>query len=155
MLHFFRRRSRRLQKLVVLLFLSNCAAANAAKFSEDVIHSTCAGSENSVERILNRLSVEMLKTKASLSIDIIKQVFFLEMRDYRNELRLQLANVPEPGRSEITSLALSSTSEEFKFALCEKLKNPRMQNDAIKLDAYLKCRETIKTEVEQKPQPCF
>jgi hypothetical protein len=155
MSHFIKRHIRCLSIFLALVSFSNSTVANAKDFSEDVIHSTCSGSENSAERILKRLSNELAVARESISKDFIKQVFFLEMNDYRNELRLQLQKISEADRGKITSLLLSSTAENFKFALCEKLKNPKMQDDAIKLDTYLKCRETIKTEVEQTPPPCF
>ena len=155
MFHCIGRNIRCLSIFLALASLSNCAVTNAKDFPEDVLHSTCSGSENSAERILKRLSNEIATIKTSISKDLITQVFFLEMNDYRSELRLQLQKISEPDRGQMTSLLLSSTAEAFKFALCEKLKNPKMPDDAIKIDAYLKCRETIKTEVEQKPMPCF
>ena len=97
----------------------------------------------------------MSMQKSTLTLEIAKQVFFLEIREYRDELLKRLEKIPEPKRGDLSSLLLSSTANEFKFALCEKLKNPRLEDKAIMMDSYLKCRETIKTQVEQKPPSCF
>ena len=145
-------------KFAILLIFSGTwmnDAAGSEKFSEEVMHSTCSGSENSAERILQRLSIEMSMQKSTLTLEIAKQVFFLEIREYRDELLKRLEKIPEPKRGDLSSLLLSSTANEFKFALCEKLKNPRLEDKAIMMDSYLKCRETIKTQVEQKPPSCF
>jgi hypothetical protein len=127
----------------------------AEEFDENTIHKLCSGSEADAIRILKRLSQETTLNKSKLSFELIQNVFLLEMREYRDLLRAMLEKYPDQKRGEYTSMFLSMASNNYKFALCEKIKNPNMPDEAIATNAYLKCRMTIYTKVEQKPPTCF
>ena len=100
MINFCRSHAHKFALFLVFSATQMGDATGAEKFSEEVIHSTCSGSESSAERILQRLSQEMLIQKSKLTLETAKQVFFLEMREYRDELLKRLEKIPEPNRGD-------------------------------------------------------
>jgi hypothetical protein len=50
---------------------------------------------------------------------------------------------------------LHIASDNFKYALCEKLKRPQAESTTIASENYFFCRKTLSGGGEVRPSPCF
>ncbi len=138
-----------MRRILISLSLSLpiiCLSQNK-EIPPDISEMVCKASENKSQEALLLLSAQT-GGAVILSIEKMKEVYINLMESERERLK------PIIG-TKAFDLVLNSSSVDFKYSLCEKLKRPSAANRTIASESYFLCRQTLSTGVEQRPPSCF
>ncbi len=137
----------KLYKLIVLLCIPIMGFSQSHSFTSEEIENVCKLSETDALNSLVNLSVNTNNFK-DLTLEKIRNSYIESMINERERLK-GIAN------TKLYQIILDSSSDNFKYALCQKLNRPSATAKIISSEVYFLCRKTVTTGIEQKPNPCF
>ncbi len=137
----------------IFTFIFSNSVYSHSKYDEKIIEVFCDSSRTNSINILGKLSVESNSFRNPISIETLKKVYVRQLNEDKERL-LQMSKT-DPSVIKVMDLFLNSSKGSYKYALCEKYKRREASIETISSEAYFLCRETISTEKEQNPNPCF
>ena len=138
--------------LIFLITLTNFSYSQS-KYDEKIVELVCDTSKTDSIYILGKLSLESNSFRNPITIETLKKVYIRQLSEDRERV-LQMSKT-DPGVIKSMDFLLNSSKSSYKYALCEKYKRREASVETISSEAYFLCRESISTEKEQRPKPCF
>ena len=136
-----------LYKIVVLLCFPLMGYAQSSSFSSEQIETVCKMSESDAVNALANLASNTNNFK-DLTLEKIRNSYIESMISERERLK-------EISNTNLYQILLDKSSENFKYALCQKFSRQSATIKVISSEIYFLCRKTVTSGVEQKPTPCF
>jgi hypothetical protein len=138
----------KLYRIAALLCFPFMGYAQSNSFTSEQIETVCKMSESDAVNALANLAISSNNFK-DLTLEKLRNSYIESMINERERLKVIEAN------TKLYQSLLDSSSENFKYALCQKITRPSATAKIISSEIYFLCRKTVTSGVEQKPPPCF
>jgi hypothetical protein len=142
-----------MKKLFLLCIFFSGFVHSQSKYDEKLISTVCEASRANSIFILRKLSIESNSFKNQLTIETLKKVYMKQLIEDKE--RIQEITKNDPNSIKHIDFLLNSSKSSYKYALCEKYKRRDASIETISAESYFLCRESISTEKETRPNPCF
>ena len=134
--------------VIFLAFMTTHCFAQKSHVTLEGIEIICKGGEiDSIDALI--FLAARTDNFENLNIESVRASYIMSMNLAKDKINNKKIDVQSH------DIFLSIASDNFKYALCEKLKRPKADIATIAKESYFLCRKTLSGGGEVRPLPCF